>query len=126
MNECSTARHSRNETQPRRAALTPGSTIHVFGAKPGCAGQANWAAKEKENRKMQVAVSYDKNGQITLMFDPAKFTSDQVTIGYQPAKGENHHVLDLPKAFESKSIHEIANTLQVNVKGSAPKLEVRA
>jgi hypothetical protein len=74
---------------------------------------------------MQVAVSYDKNGEITLMFDPSKFKSEKLTIGYQPAKGENHHVLEVPKHLESKSLHEIATALRVNTKEAAPKLEAR-
>jgi len=76
--------------------------------------------------KMQVAVSYDKNGHITLMFDPAKMTGDKLTIGYQPAKGENHHVLEVPHTHASKPIQELATTLQVNTKGGAPTLVPKA
>lgn len=75
---------------------------------------------------MQLAVTYDKTGQITLMFDPSKFNTDKFTIGYQPAAGENHRVLDVPAGFEGKSVQVLATALHVNVKAAAPTLEPRA
>jgi hypothetical protein len=75
---------------------------------------------------MQLAVSYDKNGQITLMFNPATLKNDKFTIGYQPAAGENHRVLDVPNGLEGKSIQDLSAMLHVNVKSAAPSLEARA
>jgi hypothetical protein len=75
---------------------------------------------------MQLAVSYDKNGRIMLMFDPSKLNNGKGKIGYQPAQGENHHLLDVPKGLEGKPIKELATLLRVNTKGAAPALEVRA
>lgn len=75
---------------------------------------------------MQLAVSYDKTGQITLMFDPSKLVSDKFTVTYQPAQGENHRVLDVPAKLQGKSIEDLAGSLHVNVNGKAPALEARA
>jgi hypothetical protein len=74
---------------------------------------------------MQLAVSFDKKGEITLMFDPSKMKGEKVTIGYEPAQGENHHVLDVPKGHEGKPLAELARVLRVNTSGHAPKLEAR-
>jgi hypothetical protein len=75
---------------------------------------------------MQVAVSFDKSGNITVMFDPSKLKGEKCTIGYEPAPGENHHVLDLPKQLEGKPFTELAAALRVNTSGAAPKLEAKA
>ena len=75
---------------------------------------------------MQVAVSFTKEGEITLMFDPAKLNGGNASMGYQPAPGENHHVLDLPKQLEGKRFTELATLLRVNTQEAAPKLEVGA
>ena len=76
--------------------------------------------------KKQVAVSYDRNGQITVMFDPSTFKNDKGTLGYRPAQGENHQVLEVPPGLEGKSIQELASTLQVNTTGTAPALKARS
>ncbi len=76
--------------------------------------------------KKQLAVSYDSNGQITVMFDPSTFKNDKGTLSYRPAQGENHQVLDVPPGLEGKPIQELAATLQVNTAGAAPALKVRS
>lgn len=74
---------------------------------------------------MKVAVSYDKAGEITLMFDPSKMQGNKCTIGYAPAAGENHQELDLPKQFEGKPLTEVAPHLHVQVTGGTPKLAAK-
>jgi hypothetical protein len=74
---------------------------------------------------MQVAVSYNKKGEITLMFQPSTLTTGKYIIGYEPARGEQHHVMDVPKPFEGKPLTELAGALRVNNKGKVPKLEAR-
>jgi hypothetical protein len=75
---------------------------------------------------MKVAVSYNKEGEITLMFDPSKLNGGNASIGYEPAPGENHRVLDLPQPLEGKRFTELAPLLRVNTKEPTPKLEVKA
>ncbi|HTQ29681.1 MAG TPA: hypothetical protein VMI53_00585 [Opitutaceae bacterium] len=75
---------------------------------------------------MQLAVSYDNHGRITLMFDPSKLKNDKGTFGYQPAAGENHQLLDVPPGLEGKSLPELASMLQVNTAGAAPILKAKA
>ena len=60
------------------------------------------------------------------MFDPSKMKGDKFTIGYAPAAGENHQVLDLPKGLEGKPITDVAHLLRVNAANGAPKLEAKA
>ena len=72
---------------------------------------------------MQLAVSYDKDGEITLMFQPSNLKTGEYTIGYEPAPGENHRIMDVPKKFEGKPLTELAHALRVNKKGAVPKLE---
>jgi len=74
---------------------------------------------------MQLAVSFDRDGNITLMFEPSKLQGNEGTIGYQPAPRENHHVLDLPKQLEGKQLPELARILRVNTRGATPTLEVK-
>ena len=74
---------------------------------------------------MQLAVSYDKSGNITTMFDPQVLHGQGMTAEYVPAAGENHRLLDLPKQFEGKPVTELGPMLRVNTSG-APKLEARA
>ena len=75
---------------------------------------------------MQVAVSYNNEGQITLMFDPAKMRNGKFVMGYKPAEGENHQLLDVPKGLEGKSLGDLGSLLRVNTRGGAPKLETKA
>jgi hypothetical protein len=75
---------------------------------------------------MKVAVSYNKSGEITLMFDPSKMQSEEFTIGYAPAPGETHQLLDLPKQFEGKQLKDFAHNLHVKANGKDAKLEVKA
>jgi len=74
---------------------------------------------------MQVAVSYNKDGDITLMFQPATLKTGKYVVGYEPAHGENHRIMDVPKQFEGKPVMELSRLLRVNNKGAAPKLEPR-
>ena len=75
---------------------------------------------------MKVAVSYNKAGEITLMFDPSKMKGDKFTIGYAPAPGENHQVLDVPQGLQGKPINEIAHMMRVNGQGAEARLEAKA
>lgn len=74
---------------------------------------------------MQVAVSFDKDGHITVMFDPSKLGNEKFTISYEPAPGENHQIFDLPKHLEGKPFTELADVLRVNTSGATPKLEAK-
>jgi hypothetical protein len=74
---------------------------------------------------MQLAVSFDKDGKIWMMFNPAQMRIGKAEIGYTPAPGENHQVLDVPKELEGKSVDELAKVLTVNVRGAKPALEVK-
>ena len=75
---------------------------------------------------MKLAVSHDEQGKITALFDPEKLHGDKVSLKYVPARGENHHVLDVPKEFEGKPFEELPTLLRVNAKGSQPRLEAKA
>jgi hypothetical protein len=74
---------------------------------------------------MQLAVSFDKDGKILMMFNPAELRTGKGKIGYAPTAGENHQVLDVPKELEGKSIEELAKVLTVNVRGTKPALEAK-
>lgn len=75
---------------------------------------------------MKLAVSYDAHGRILTLFDPeATRAGAKGTLRYVPAPGERHHVLDVPKDLERKSILELAQLLHVNTTGAHPKLEPR-
>jgi hypothetical protein len=74
---------------------------------------------------MQLAVSFDNNGKILMMFNPAQMRIGKGEIGYSPAPGENHQVLDVPRELEGKSIEELAKVLTVNVRGTQPALEAK-
>jgi len=72
---------------------------------------------------MKLAVSYDKQGNIVTLFDPAKMHSDKGTLTYVPAKGEKHYVLDVPREFENRPFRELPKFLRVNTRGRQPQLE---
>lgn len=72
---------------------------------------------------MKLAVSYDKDGKILTMFDPAKLRGEKFTFQYVPAKGEKHEILDLPRELESKPFSELHNLIRVNAGGGAARLE---
>jgi len=75
---------------------------------------------------MKLAVSYDAQGNVTTLFDPAKLAGDKVTLAYVPAKGENHQILDVPKGFESKPFTELPSLLRVNTRGGSAALESKS
>jgi hypothetical protein len=75
---------------------------------------------------VKLAVSYDAHGKIVTLFDPESMHSDKGTLKYVPAKGEKHHVLEVPKEFESRPFRELPSLLRVNVKGAHPRLEPKA
>ncbi len=75
---------------------------------------------------MRLAVSFDKDGNITLMFDPSKLRGEKWTVGYEPAPGERHYTLELPRELEGKPFTELAQLLRVNTSGEVPKLEAKA
>lgn len=72
---------------------------------------------------MKLAVSHDAKGNIIALFDPEKLRGEKVSLTYVPAKGENHHVLDLPKEMEGKPFMELPKLLHVNTSGAHPRLE---
>jgi hypothetical protein len=74
---------------------------------------------------MKLAVSHNKAGEITLMFDPSKLQGAEYSVGYEPAPGEDHHHLEVPKGYEGKPVTELAHLLRVNTHGGAPKLEAK-
>lgn len=74
---------------------------------------------------MQLAVSYDKHGNITTLFDPSTLRGETVTSEYVPAAGENHHLIELPKQFEGKSVMELGPKLRVSTSGAKPVLEAK-
>jgi hypothetical protein len=75
---------------------------------------------------MKLAVSYNEHGEITVMFNPSKMGSGDWTVGYEPAPGEKHHVLDLPNKFEGTPLQEIVSKLRVHTKEGTPRLEEKA
>lgn len=73
---------------------------------------------------MKLAVSYDVNGRILTLFDPeATRAGAKGILRYVPAPAERHHVLDVPKDLEHKSMLELAQLLHVNTTSAHPKLE---
>lgn len=75
---------------------------------------------------MRLAVSYDNEGNILTMFDPDKLRGEKGFLTYVPAKGERHHILDVPKELEGKPFTDLPKLLRVNANGSAhPRLERR-
>lgn len=75
---------------------------------------------------MRLAVSYDNEGNILTMFDPDKLRGEKGFLTYVPAKGEKHHILDVPKELEGKPFMELPKLLRVNANGNAhPRLERR-
>jgi hypothetical protein len=74
---------------------------------------------------MKLAVSHDAHGNVTTLFDPAKLHGDKGFLTYVPAKGEKHHVLDLPKELEGKPFEELPKLLRVNAAGAHPRLEAK-
>jgi hypothetical protein len=71
---------------------------------------------------MKLAVSHDDHGNIITMFDPEKLKGEHGSLTYVPAKGEKHHVLDVPKEFEGKKLEELPKLLHVKTSGSHPEL----
>jgi len=74
---------------------------------------------------MNVAVSYDEEGNILTLFDPEALSTDAGFFTYVPAPGEEHRVLDLPAELEATPILELPNLLRVNRWGQLPRLERR-
>lgn len=74
---------------------------------------------------MKLAVSYDAEGKILTLFDPEKMRGDKGSFTYVPAKGERHHLLDVPKELEGKPITELPQALRVNASGAHPRFERR-
>ncbi len=65
---------------------------------------------------MKVAVTYDKDGTILTLFDPAEMISEKGTLTYVPAEDERHEIIDVPKEFEDKFLTELPNLLRVTTK----------
>jgi hypothetical protein len=72
---------------------------------------------------MRVAVSFDQDGDVLLLFDPDKVGNADMTISYVPGEGEHHHVFELPKELEQRKFTELHKMLRVKV-GEHPTLEV--
>jgi hypothetical protein len=75
---------------------------------------------------MKLAVSYDEQGDILVLFDPEKLQGNKVTLKYAPAKGEKHVVLEVPKELEGRPFLDLPTLLRVNASGSQPRLELKA
>lgn len=74
---------------------------------------------------MKLAVSHDEDGNIVTLFDPDKLRGDKGFLTYVPAKDERHHILEVPKEFESKPFEDLPKLLRVNASGTRPRLEPR-
>jgi hypothetical protein len=74
---------------------------------------------------MKLAVSHDDQGNITTLFDPDKLRGEKVTLQYMPAKGEKHHVLEVPREHEGKPITDLPKLLRVAANGGKPRFESR-
>jgi hypothetical protein len=74
---------------------------------------------------MKLAVSYNHNGEIAIAFDPSKLKAGKMTVGYDPAPGEHHEVLEVPKHLEGKPLKDIVHLLRVNTSGT-PRLEAKS
>lgn len=72
---------------------------------------------------MKLAVSHDENGNIVTLFDPEKLRGDKGFLRYVPARGERHHVLQIPNGFENRPFEELAGLLRVNASSAHPRLE---
>jgi hypothetical protein len=75
---------------------------------------------------MKLAVSHDDHGNIVTLFDPEKLHGDKQSLKYVPAKGEKHHVLEVPKELADRKIEELPNLLRVDTKGTHPQLVRKA
>jgi hypothetical protein len=75
---------------------------------------------------MKLAVSHDDNGDIVTLFNPDELHGDRGSLRYVPAKGEKHHVLDVPKEFETRPFQDLPKLLRVNTSGGQPRLERKA
>ncbi len=65
---------------------------------------------------MKIAVTYDKDGNILTLFNPAEMISEEGSLTYIPAEDERHEIIDVPKEFEDKPITELPNLLRVITK----------
>jgi hypothetical protein len=72
---------------------------------------------------MKLGISFDKHGNIVTLFNTETLKSSKGTLQYVPAKGENHHVIDLPQEFEGEAFENLPAILRVNASGSHPRLE---
>jgi len=72
---------------------------------------------------MKLAISHDDQGNIVTLFDPQKLHGNNGSLKYMPAKGEKHHILDVPKEFEGRPFGEFPKLLCVNTSGAHPRLE---
>jgi hypothetical protein len=75
---------------------------------------------------VKLAVSYDELGNIITLFDPEKLRSDEGSLRYVPAQGENHHILEVPEQFEGRPFEDLPNLLRVDVSGEHPRFESMA
>jgi hypothetical protein len=75
---------------------------------------------------MKLAVSHDERGEIVTLFDPNQLHGAAGSLTYVPAKGENHHVLEVPKEFEGRPFQELPALLRVNTSGGKPRFERKA
>ncbi|HXX18928.1 MAG TPA: hypothetical protein VEJ46_05965 [Candidatus Acidoferrum sp.] len=75
---------------------------------------------------MNVAVSYDEEGNILTLFDPEALSTDAGFFTYIPAIGEQHCLFDLPGGLEGTPFTELPYLLHVNISGQRPRLERKA
>jgi hypothetical protein len=75
---------------------------------------------------MKLGVSYDDQGNITTLFETAQLHGDRLTLTYLPAKGEKHHILDVPEKLKGTPIEKLPEMLRVNLNETHPRLEPKA
>ena len=67
---------------------------------------------------MKLAVSYTKTGEITVAFAPEQLGGATFTVGYEPADGEHHSVLEVPAHHQGKPLKDFIHLLRVNTSGT--------
>jgi len=72
---------------------------------------------------MELAVSYDNNGNVLTLFNPATIGNQHGTLRYVPAPGEKHEVIDLPAQFEAEPFESLPQLLRINAAGARPIFE---
>ena len=72
---------------------------------------------------MKFGISHDKDGNITTLYNVEELKGAKGSLKYVPAKGEQHHFIELPKEFEAEAFEKLPELLRVNATGAHPRLE---